>query len=53
MKLEATLEERVSKKSGNKYKCIVVKITENVEKVIFLDPVDVELINLKYGKANQ
>lgn len=51
MKLEAVLEERVSKK-GNKYKCIVVRITDNVEKIIFLNPVDVELINLKYGKNN-
>lgn len=50
MKLEAHLEERTSKKSGNVYKCIVVKLTDKLEKIIFLEDAEIELINLVYGK---
>ena len=51
MRLDAILEERTSKKDKNKtYFCIVVKLTENVEKVVFLEQAEVELINLVYGK---
>ena len=50
MKLEAHLEERQSKKTGNTYKCIVVKLTERIEKVIFLDETEVELLKLVYDK---
>lgn len=50
MKLEAHLEERTSKKSGNTYKCIVVKLTDKLEKIIFLEDAEVELLNLVYGK---
>lgn len=50
MKLEAHLEERQSKKTGNVYKCIVVKLTEKLEKVIFLDDTEVELLNLIYSR---
>ena len=49
MKLDAHLEERTSKKSGKTYKCVVIKLTEKLEKVIFLDDTEVELINLVYG----
>lgn len=49
MKFEALLEERVSKKTGNKYKCLVIKITDRYEKVIFLSPEDIEILTLKYG----
>ena len=50
MKFEATLEERVAKKSGKTYKCVVVKLTDNLEKIIFLNNAEVELITLKYSK---
>ena len=50
MKFEALLEERLSKKSGKTYKCLVVRLTNTVEKVIFLDPSEIELLELKYGK---
>ena len=52
MKFEALLEERVSKKSGKSYKCVVVKLTDTLEKVIFLEPAEIELLQLKYGKNN-
>ena len=42
--LTATLEERVSKK-GVPYKGISLKLTPNYEKIIFLLPSEIELIN--------
>lgn len=52
MKFEATLEERTSKKSGKPYKCLVVHLTTTLEKVIFLEPSEIELLELRYGKKN-
>lgn len=48
MEVKATLEERTSKK-GNKYFCIVLKITDTLEKVVFLDNAELELCKLYYG----
>lgn len=45
-KFNATLEERVSKK-GNTYQCIVIKITDKIEKLVFLTPAELELLELK------
>lgn len=45
-KIDATLEERVSKK-GNTYQCVVIKITDNIEKLVFLEPAEVELLKNK------
>ena len=45
MNIPAKLEERVSK-NGNPYICIVVKITDEVEKLVFLDKAEIELIRL-------
>lgn len=50
MEFKATLEERTSKKTGNTYKCVVVKLTDKLEKVIFLDDAEVELLELKYSR---
>lgn len=44
-KLNATLETRLSK-SGNTYQVIVIELTENCEKVVFLDKAELELLNL-------
>lgn len=46
MVLNAKLEKRTSKKSGNDYYCIVVKIADDYEKIIFLDKAEVKLIEL-------
>lgn len=52
MNIPAKLEERVSK-NGNPYFCIVVKITEEVEKLVFLDKAEIELIRLTYGNSSK
>ena len=46
MDLNAKLEKRISKKSGNYYYCIVVKIADDYDKIIFLDKAEVKLIEL-------
>lgn len=48
IELRATLETRVSKKSGKPYQCIVIKITDTYEKLVFLDTAESEIIKMKY-----
>lgn len=48
IEVRATLETRVSKKSGKTYQCIVIKLTDTYEKIIFLDNAEVELIKMNY-----
>ena len=48
IEVRATLETRVSKKSGKPYQCIVIKLTDTYEKIVFLDNAEVELIKLNY-----
>lgn len=38
-----SLEKRISKK-GNEYYVIVIKLTDNYEKLVFLDNAELELI---------
>lgn len=45
-KFTATLEERISSKSGKPYTCFVIKLTDTYEKVVFLDPADSEILRL-------
>ena len=45
MEVIGKVEERVSK-NGNPYKCIVIKITDSCEKVVFLEPAELELLKL-------
>lgn len=52
MNIPAKLEERVSK-NGNPYICIVVKITDKVEKLVFLNEAELELIRLTYGNNSK
>ena len=49
MNIQATLEQRVSK-VGNPYKCIVIKLTANVEKLIFLTDAEMALLELSNPK---
>lgn len=49
-KLDATLETRVSKK-GKPYLCISIKLTDTVERLVFLDNTETELIRLYYGNV--
>lgn len=48
LEVRATLETRVSKKSGKTYQCIVIKLTDTYEKIVFLDSAEVELIKMNY-----
>lgn len=43
-KLDCTLEERHSAKSGNNYKAVVIKITDGYEKLVMLDKAEIALI---------
>lgn len=46
MELKCTLETRHSEKSGKYYQVIVIKLTDNVEKVIFPEQSEIELIKM-------
>lgn len=43
--VKATLETRTSQK-GNEYQCVVIKLTDTYEKVVFLEKAELELLNL-------
>lgn len=45
MDVKATLETRQSK-SGNDYQVVVIKLTPNYEKLVFLDKSEIELLKL-------
>lgn len=49
VELDATLEERVSKK-GNSYYCVVLHLTNGYDKVIYLEQAEVELVKLAYAE---
>lgn len=51
MEVKATLETRQSK-TGNNYEVIVIKLSENSEKLVFLQPAEKELLKL-YNKKNE
>lgn len=48
---KATLETRTSKK-GSEYEVLVIKITDNIEKLIFLEPAELELLKLSNSKSS-
>ena len=43
MEVKDTLETKVSKK-GNEYQVLVIKLTNNYEKLVFLDKAEIELL---------
>ncbi len=49
--LKATLET-LKKKDGGTYQCVVIKLTDNCDKKVFLDPAELELLNLSFSKDN-
>lgn len=49
MDVKATLETRVSKR-GTDYQVLVIKLTDSYEKLVFLEPAEIEL--LKLNKKN-
>ena len=52
MNIPAILEKRVSKK-GSPYFCIVIKINDDVEKLVFLDKAEAKLVRLNYGNSQK
>lgn len=48
---KATLETRTSKK-GAEYEVLVIKITDRIEKLVFLDPAELELLKLNSEKKD-
>ena len=42
---KATLETRISKK-GNQYEVLVIKLTDKLEKLVFLEQAELELLRL-------
>lgn len=51
MDVKATLETRQSK-TGSSYEVLVIKLSENSEKLVFLQPAEKELLRL-YNKKNE
>ncbi len=47
--LDCVLQEKESKK-GNTYYQIVINLTDNVQKIVFLEKAEAELIKLTYYK---
>ena len=48
IEINATLEKRQSKK-GNAYYVVVIKLTDNYEKLVFLDNAELELLKLQFS----
>lgn len=48
---KATLETRTSKK-GSQYEVLVIKITDNIEKLVFLEPAELELLKMSDSKSS-
>ena len=44
MELKCTLETRTSK-AGNSYQCLVIKLANDYEKIVFLDKAELALIS--------
>lgn len=53
MNLKCSLETRHSEKSGKDYQVVVIQLTDNYEKVVFLDNSELELIRLANKIGNK
>lgn len=52
MEVKCTLINGVSKKSGKPFTALEVQLTENLKKMIFLDPAELEVLKLQ-GKIKE
>lgn len=43
-KLVGTIEKRTSKKTGNEYTCIVIKLSDTYEKIVLLKNLELEVL---------
>lgn len=50
--VKATLETRTSKK-GNDYQVLVIKIDDDIEKLVFLEPAEIKLLKLSQKDNNK
>lgn len=51
MNIKCTLETRAKKDGSGNYKVVVIKLSDKSEKLVFLSPAELELIEL-YNKDN-
>lgn len=49
--LKASLETRTSKK-GEEYKVVVIKLTDSLDKLVFLEQAELELLKLTNQKSS-
>lgn len=49
--VKATLETRTSK-AGNEYQVLVIKIDDEIEKLVFLEPAEIKLLKLAQKTTN-
>ena len=49
MDVKATLETRKKKDGNGEYKVVVIKLSDNSEKLVFLNPAELELLELFYS----
>ena len=49
---KATLETRTSKK-GSEYEVLVIKITDNIEKLVFLEPAELALLKIANSNSTR
>ena len=48
--IKASLETRTSKK-GTEYSVVVIKLTDSLEKLVFLDQAELELLKISNSKS--
>lgn len=53
MKVDTYLVEKTSSKTGKPYTCLVIKLTDNYEKIVFLNPAELELCKTFYGSNSK
>ena len=46
--IQSTLETRQSKK-GTEFEVVVIKLSDNADKLVFLSPAELELLKLYHG----
>ena len=52
MDIKATLETRTKKDNSGDYKVVVLKLSDKSEKLVFLNPAELELLELYNSKDN-
>lgn len=52
MKVDATLETRKKKDGDGEYKVVVLKLSQRSEKLVFLSPSELELLEMSLQKNN-